>query len=141
MFESRLLKENVPVAPTPPNTFGGRLCPDVAVSEGLFGVEKPPNTFESAALFFGWLFCCAAGAEPKSPPEALLFCAWPNLNPPVVLLPSPPNRLLPPPPPPLKMELPPAMLVLPNGLVADVVGVSLLDPNRPPPDCGVLVGV
>ena len=99
---------------------------------------------EGAALLAVTLDCCPAWLVPKRPPEALLPCAWPKLqpDPPADLFAPPPNRLLPPPPPtppPPNREFPPAVLVLPNGFVADEAGGLALDPNNPP--AGVEVAV
>lgn len=95
------------------------------------------NPDENAALLAGTLVCCPAWLVPKRPPEALVPCAWPKLqpDPPADFFVSPPNTLLPPPspaPPPPKRELPPAVLVLLNGVVADEAGGLALDPNNPP---------
>ena len=93
------------------------------------------NPDEGAALLDGELFGGPGCPVPKTPPEVLSPCTWPKLqpDPPAGLFAPPPNMLLPPPPPtppPPKTELPPAVLMLPNGF-ADAGGLTL-DPNRPP---------
>lgn len=121
-----ILLKRPPVLPCPlrpPNRLGAWLCDVIDVSTVLFGVENPAKPLEGAVVD-GWLFC-----DP----------ACPN-NPPLCLF--PPNRLLLLPPPnvgavfvseaPPKREFPPAVLVLPNGLIPDVVGGMAVEPNRLP---------
>ena len=88
---------------------------------------------EGAPLLEVVLFCCPTCPVPKSPPGVLLSCAWPKPqpDPPVGLFVPPPNRLLPPPPLP-KRELPPAVLVLPNGFAAEDVEELAFAPKIPP---------
>lgn len=137
LVEPVLLKK-LPVLPpplAPPKRVDVWFCPVVDGSAGLFGVDKLEKMEPPAedAVPDGWLFC-----DP----------VWPSI-PPICLFP-PPNRVLLPPLPnvgagvvpeaPPKREFPPAVLVLPNRPVPDVVEVLVVDPNRPPAGFEALEG-
>lgn len=100
------------------------------------------NPDEGAALLAGASFCCPVCPVPKFPPEVLLPCTWPKLqpDPPAGLFAPPPKRLELTPPAPNR-EPPPAVLVLPNGLAAEDTGGLALEPNSPPVDVEAVVFV